>query len=171
MRDLKRYVDECVMELSDYGIDASKVAKRLNWRVSRAKQRYGECRFKNSIPYEINISRFMLDESVLKNDLYLKNTIIHELLHALAPKAGHKGEWKRLARQVNLGSNGKYNIQRCNSLSEMGIKETAIAKPKYTLKCKECGNEYYHMRRCRSVNHPELWRCGKCKGHLELIVS
>ena len=171
MRDLKKYVDECVKELNEYDIDASKVANQVKWKTSRAKSRYGQCRLHNGKPYEINISGFMLDENVLKDDICLKGTIIHELLHALAPKDGHKGKWKLLAREVNIKSNGKYNIKRCSSFDEMGIKKQNVLKPKYTLRCTSCGNEYYHMRRCVAVNHPELWRCGICEGKLELLTQ
>ena len=134
MRDLKQYVDECVNELKDYGIDASKVANCIDWKLSKATSRYGQCRLKHGRAYEINISSFMLDENILEDDVHLKGTIIHELLHALAPKSGHKGKWKLLAREVNIKSNGKYNIQRCNSLSEMGIKRKEFVNPKYILK-------------------------------------
>lgn len=170
MRDLKQYGIECIQELNSYGIDTSKLPKNIEWKVSRAKSRFGQCRYYNRNKCEINISKFMLDEDVLVDDHHLRDTIIHELLHALTPKCGHKGEWKRLARKVNVNSHGKYNIQRCGNYKEMGIDTDTLLdkrKIKYIVKCKQCGKEYQHIRRSKSVVHPEFFRCGKCKGPLE----
>ena len=169
MRDLKKYANECIAELESFGIDTSKIPADLDWKVSRAKQRYGQCKSRNGKAYEINISSFMLDENVLKDDIHLRDTIIHELLHALTPGDNHGPKWKRLANEVNVKSGGKYNIQRCSSDEAMGIKRTDHVKIRHILKCKGCGREYRYQRKSKAVKHPELYRCGFCKSDLEAI--
>ena len=58
MRDLKQYVDECVNELKDYGIDASKVANCIDWKLSKAKSRYGQ--YKLLDPYKNSNSKIQM---------------------------------------------------------------------------------------------------------------
>jgi predicted SprT family Zn-dependent metalloprotease len=170
MRDLRKYAAECIAELESFDIDTSSIPADLDWKVSRAKKRYGQCKSRNGVPFEINISSFMLDENVLKDDLHLRNTIIHELLHALTPGAHHGGEWKRLANKVNIKSGGKYHIARCSSDENMGIdmKEKPV-KIKYILRCTGCGIKQEYLKKSKVIQHPEWYRCSKCKSDFEVI--
>lgn len=169
MRNLNLYVKECIKEMENYGIDVSKLPD-IEWKVNtRAKKRFGQC-IKRNGKWEINISYFMLDENILKDDHHLKDTIIHEILHALTPSSGHKGTWRELARQINIRSKGKYDIKRCGSFKEMGITNREIIKPpkvKYILRC-DCGDRYY-ARSSKKVRHPGNWFCRRCQQTLRLI--
>ena len=171
MRDLNKYVAECIQELATYGIE---VPDGINYVVNtRSKRRYGQCKSINGKAYEINIGSFLLDESILKDDHGLRDTIIHEMLHACSPGSGHKGKWKQLANRVNIKSGGKYDIARTTSYEDMGINEVKIQRKinyKYVLVCDECGHKYKHQRRTKSVQHPERYRCGYCNGNLSLVT-
>lgn len=168
MRDLQQYIRECVEELKTYGIFINEIPEfKVN---TRAKSRFGQCKYRNGKAYEINISSFMLDESVLKDDIYLRATIIHELLHAITPGEHHTGEWKRLANKVNVRSGGKYAISRTSSYESMGIKKTSIQKIKYIVECTGCGLRWEHQRKSKSVKNPQNYVCGRCKGKLKVIT-
>ena len=162
MRDLIKYVNECIHELTEYGID---IPDDYSYVIDkRCVKRMGQCRYSKK---EIGISEFMLNENVLRDDHWLRDTIIHEMLHILAPMSGHKGKWKTLANQVNIKSGGKYNIKRCGDFDEMGIKR----KPKeikYVVECPDCGAKWTRIRKCKLVKHPEWFVCGKCKVNLRL---
>lgn len=167
MRDLQWYVNDCIRELEEYGIENAH--ELLKWRYvvnKRAILRFGQCRYGYK---EINISEFLLDEKITFDENQLRDTIIHEMLHALTPKSGHKGKWITLANKVNRASKGKYNIKRCGDYD--GIHEDELDKknkPKYIIKCKKCGTTWNHYRMCPSVKHPERFRCG-CGGDIKLV--
>ena len=167
MRDLKKYVNECLCEIKDYGINIKDLPTDLKFVVNtRAKHRFGQCKYRCGKAFEINISSFMLDENILEDDNHLKNTIIHEILHALTPGDGHKGQWKSLANKVNVSSGGKYHIERCGSWSDMGIDQTKVMSPnriKHIIMCPNCKHEWKYSRKTKAVKHPNLYQCGKCK--------
>lgn len=164
MRDLNKYAAECIKEIRNYGIDED----FSKWKFvvdGRCSNRMGQCRYSKK---EIGISKFMLDEKILKDDHWLKDTIIHELLHVAAPRSGHKGKWKALANQVNAKSGGKYNIRRCGDFDEMGIKRKP-KKIKYIVECPKCGYQWKYTRMCNTVKYAEYYRCGKDHTNLRLI--
>lgn len=172
MRDLNKYFNECITELTNMGISTWEVPDVDLTISKRAKRRYGQCKTRNGVAYEINISEFLLDESVTPDENALKNTIIHEILHALTPGEHHGGEWKHLANIVTQRSGGKYNIKRTTSYEEKGIDRQKVQRPvkiRYILECVKCGNQYKQQRKSKAVKYPERFRCGRCRGSLELI--
>lgn len=172
MRNLQKYYNECIIELTNMGISTWEVPDVDLTISKRAKKRFGQCRFYNGEAYEINISEFLLDENITPDEDALKNTIIHEILHALTPGEHHSGEWKRLANLVTRRSGGKYNVKRTTSYEEKGIDRQKVQRPvkiRYILECVKCRKQYKHQRKGKAVKHPEWFRCGKCRGNLELV--
>ena len=163
MRNLDKYAIECMRELDAIGIEYGNIIEvKTN---TRAKKRWGQCK---AIPggYSINISVILLDE---RNDEQgLKETIIHELLHSCKGCMNHGKNWKYLAEKVNKAYN--YNIKRCSSADDKGVQEET--RPisdnpvNYIIKCNQCGHIYTRIRMSRAVQHPELYRCGRCGGTL-----
>lgn len=176
MRDLQKYVNECINEMKTMGVELTNLPN-IKWAVSsRAKSRYGQCYFMGSKDKcIIDISTFLLDEDITPNEDSLKNTIIHELLHALFPYDGHKGKWKTMANYITRASDGKYVIKRCTSYQEKGIdinklynNDTCLV-PKYVIKCVNCGTTYARKRKTKIVKRPDLYKCGVCGGDLKVI--
>lgn len=103
------------------------------------------------------------------NDDIIKNTIIHELIHCLPKCTNHGAEFRKYAKIINekLG----YNITRTGNKKEdfkkSNVEYSEIEEYKYKIKCKECGQLYYRKR--LNKNFTKKYRCGKCKGKLELI--
>ena len=80
---------------------------------------------------------------------YIKEVIIHEMLHAIAPpKCKHNGQWKKMAEYVQR-KYPEYKITTCKSLTEFGKSREEIDKIfnyKYKVVCLECGNSNSQSR-------------------------
>ncbi len=121
MRDLNIYARICMFELDCLKI---KYAKNLTLKVNtRAKTRLGVCK-KSGDCYEIEIAAILLDERTPEE--YLKNTLMHELLHTCYGCMKHTGRWI----------------------------------------CPVCGTVYERYRKSALIQHPERYRCGRCKAKL-----
>ena len=120
----------------------------LKW--DNAKNRAGQCGIKRGIKY-ISLSKVVLP---LHTDKSIKDTILHEIAHALAGiHNGHNHVWKRVALQIGC------NAQRCydDSSFKQGAKEALIAQSKYTLTCPNCGKKRPAHRK-----HKRISACGEC---------
>lgn len=165
MRNLNDYAKKCMMELDDIEIEYGNI---IEFKVNtRARGRWGQCKAVSG-GYSIDVSAILLDE---RNDEQgLKNTIIHELLHSCKGCMNHGENWKQLAAKVNRVYD--YNIKRCSSADEKGIREETRIKNareiKYIVKCNECGYVYTRTKMSKLIQHPEHYRCGCCGGKLSV---
>lgn len=130
----------------------------------------GRCsRVKKIIQINYDYFRYSIDNDKLDT---LYNTIIHEMLHAVAESkqknCGHTGLWRTLAQKVSYKT--KYKIQR---LAETSEEEYMRHKAKHIVKCADCGKEYYYSRNCDTVRYVKskapFISCGHCDGTLTLI--
>lgn len=169
MRDLNIVARECMSELDRIGIEYGNVKKfEVN---TRAKSRWGRCR-KTGGYYIIEVNVDLLDE---RNDLNgLKETILHELLHSCKDCMNHGKEWKRLAAKVNHTYG--YNITRCSNAEEKGVsfhRTTTRKTPmeyKYAIKCNKCGQVVRRSKMSKTIQRPDLYRCGICGGGFTRIA-
>jgi len=117
--------------------------KELNsWTVvtNKRKAAFGVCNY--------SLRRIELSEILIPRctDESIKDTIIHEIAHALTEGHNHDKVWK--AKCIELGGNGK----RCGG--EDNYKDGAEGRnqlkaeiSKYTLTCPVCGEKYHRNRR------------------------
>jgi predicted SprT family Zn-dependent metalloprotease len=113
------------------------------WRVSfdRAKSRAGICRYSDRV---IGLSAPI---TRLHSEAEVRDTILHEVAHALAgPAAGHGPRWKAVARRI--GSSG----ERCVSSSSPRVHGAWVGvcpqghtadrhrRPDRVLLCRPCGS-------------------------------
>src|SRR5262245_412974 len=104
----------------------------------RAIYRFGSC---NRRKRQITLSRKL---TLLNDELQVKDTILHEIAHALAPVgAGHGKKWKSIARSLGCSD------QRCFG------SEVVTPKPRYTGICPTCATKITRHRRKRLS-------CGRC---------
>lgn len=156
MKDIQKIALECIDELRSIGIN---VRSDIKFEVNRrAKRRWGQCRWRGG-NVSISIAERLLADEV--SDFPVRNTMIHELLHALpdCKYDGHGSVWTRYAHEVNerLG----YNIKRCSNYDEYGI---ATSDEKYVFTCADCGQRIAYTRRSKFTEHYELYLCGICGG-------
>jgi predicted SprT family Zn-dependent metalloprotease len=104
----------------------------LGWRFQfdNAVRRFGVCKYKAKV---IGLSTKLVD---INNEERVKNTILHEIAHAIAGyKAGHGVEWKMVC--IRIGA----KPERCYS-----TENTNTPQLKYYAKCGACGETHQKAR-------------------------
>jgi predicted SprT family Zn-dependent metalloprotease len=98
--------------------------------LDRSKVRFGKCDYRRK---QISLSRCLTE---LNNEAEVRDTILHEIAHALAPRgAGHGPAWKSVA--IAIGCNG----QRCYG------SHIHRPMPKHKGTCPSCRHVIYRHRR------------------------
>jgi len=174
MKNLKNFVNECRNDIESLGIELGDIADvTVN---TRAKNRWGLCS-KRQGKYYISISSQLLEDSV--DDMSVKNTVAHELLHTIKDGMRHTGEWKSAANLLNDVYG--YNIKRCTSYEEKGIerpkdKTRKSMQPKHKLRCTYCGYTYLYRKTTNTVKdimygRNKYYYCAVCssRGSLEYV--
>ena len=98
--------------------------------------------------------------------IFLKDTLIHELLHTCEGCMDHGNIWRSYAEKMNRHYG--YKISRCASEEDMNeemLAETLKTK-KYVITCQDCNNKTYYVNNCKTVKNPHFYRC-KCGGKLK----
>lgn len=164
MKDLQELAFRCRAELASLQIPYGKVKI---WSINcRAKARWGLCKKLPDGTYEIEIAKALLQDDV--DDIAVKNTIIHELIHTCPGCFKHTGKWKQYADRVNRYL-PQYNIKAATSEIEKGVAiERKAPVYRYCLKCSSCGTEIKRQKKTAVIEHPEHYRC-KCGGKLTRI--
>lgn len=167
MKNLDKLYFECEKELRRINMDFSEYIRKVSVN-GRLRTTLGVCHYDYRTGwYTIEINPCLLADNV--NDMEIKDTIIHEMIHTCPNCMSHGYEWKRRADRVNrmLG----YHVSRCASvkgLLEAGVKD--MREPyKYALECVDCGKQFKYRRWCASLENPSRYRCGKCHGNLKTI--
>ena len=114
------------------------------WRFEfdNAKRRFGCCNYDSR---RITLSLYLTELNKIDE---VKNTILHEIAHALCPRQGHNSVWKRKA--IEIGCSG----DRCYSSDKV---ETM--KGNYVATCCNCDKTF---NRFRKPKHNQS--CGQCSG-------
>ena len=169
MTDIKK-LDMLVAEVAEEGKSIGiPISNRItDVKVNtRAKARLGSCRQikkplqKDSFIIEISHRLFEAEEKKIKE------VIAHELLHTCPGCMNHGKKWKLYAEEMNRAFG--YGITRTYTDEKIGITPLPTREEyKYTLVCNGCGTLIKRKRRCRLVENPELYRCGKCGGTMKL---
>ena len=96
----------------------------------------------------------------------IKDTILHEICHALPNGAGHGYQWKRYADVVNRKYG--YDIKRLAETDET-IKTEKLKTAKYMFVCESCGQIIIRQRESNFTKRYQLYHCGKCKGSFKKV--
>lgn len=125
-------------KLANYLMRLHKLVPNWSFRFDRSKVRFGMCNYAKK---EISLSRYLVE---LNHETEVRDTILHEIAHALAPRgAGHGPKWQRLA--LSIGCTGS----RCYG------DEVVRPSSKYEGTCPSCKRVIYRHRRT-------VIACGKC---------
>lgn len=127
-------------ELIDYGFDVYAIEKV---RFTTAVKVFGMCR-KNRRDETAIISISEICLHSLENTL--RDTILHELCHAMPNTTGHDKQWKQYVAKVNniYGTNIGRLVNREDSIAAKDYKDS---KYKYAVHCTKCGRtwKFYRM--------------------------
>ncbi len=95
------------------------------FRFDHARRRFGSCRPGEKV---ITLSRAL---TILNNEQQVRDTLLHEIAHALTPGEGHGATWKAMC--VRLGA----KPERCYTTAEV------VSPPRkpapLRLGCRACG--------------------------------
>ena len=160
MKDLKKLITQSLADVTQAGIPIGTVSR---WRVStRCRQQWGHCKAVGFGMFEITISAKLLGDDV--DDQFVKDTIVHELLHTIDGCMNHGKKWKYYAQLINQRCPG-YCIKSRTAATEKGI----AMEYRYMMRCIGCNAQIGRHRRSHFVDHPERYRCSKCGGKFERI--
>ena len=115
-----------------------KLPREWSFGFDRSKVRFGKCDYRHK---RISLSRYLVEANGVEA---VRETILHEIAHALAPRgAAHGPVWRAVAQSI--GCNGS----RCYG------NEVARPKPRFQGSCPGCGRIIHRHRRTAIA-------CGKC---------
>lgn len=140
------------------GIKVGKIS--LVWFSDESFGRFGSCRRLMNGYFAIEITDLGLHGDV-------KSTIVHELIHTVEGCFNHGPKFQEIARILSSA----YDIELGTwaSKQEMALSEEyRIAKAKYVIRCKKCGQLILRQRATRIVKLPMTYSCG-CGGDLVRI--
>lgn len=169
MKDLNRFYRECEEELTRINMDFSDKIVRVvvNGRLRTTLGVCNRSRMAGFFMFTIDINPALLADNV--DDMEVKDTIIHEMLHTCPDCFDHGYEWKRRADRVNrmLG----YHVSRTASRANLEAANVKVKREefKYALECIECGSQYKYKRWGKALEMPSRYRCGKCHGDLKTV--
>jgi predicted SprT family Zn-dependent metalloprotease len=114
------------------------VPRAWSFDFDRSRIRFGKCDYRRK---RISLSTYLV---TLNDEHDVRDTILHEIAHALAPRgAGHGPAWRSIA--LAIGCSGS----RCYG------SEVQRPKPKFRGTCHSCGRVIHRHRR-------SLLACGHC---------
>lgn len=120
---------------------------------TRPKSRYGQCR-KKYFCTEIGLSQFFLKQGTYEQ---CKQTLLHEIGHALDPNSGHGRTWKEACAKVGL-----HNPKRCSN-------HRIYSPSKYSMKCDNCGRTWPIHR--KTDNEHSCSVCGHGRWNSQFLLK
>lgn len=117
------------------------------FRFDHARRRFGSCRYGERA---ITLSRPL---TLLNNQEQVRDTILHEIAHALTPGDGHGAKWK--AKCIEIGA----NPARC--YDDDTVRSPARRPARYRFGCRTC-NWWVERRRLTRNRYV----CARCRGKL-----
>ncbi len=159
MKDFKKLQEICLNEVRAVGIEPGKIS---SWIInSRAKRRWGLCKKNPDGTFSIQIAKQLLEDDRV-DEVAVKTTMIHEILHTTKGGMKHTGNWKMYATIMNKKYG--YNIKRTTSGEEKGLENhvSHLRPDKYLFVCRYCGQKIYRKQDCKFSRYYKNYGCGKC---------
>lgn len=174
--ELDRLIKEVKFDMEVVGVPFNEECPiELNNKLSRA---LGRCKYKRDwngymYAYVIEINE-MYFKSAEENEL--KSTICHELIHScdkcVNTQCHHKGLWKIYASRMEVNYPNKYLIKRTTYSKQYNeaLRKKKENSYKYEVYCPKCGATWRRKSKCKLVQHPNYYSCGRCNTDLKVRV-
>lgn len=136
------------MNLTDIGVFAIEQLelhglKGWQFEFDNAKRRLGCCKYRKKT---ISVSLPLIESGNVSDEM-IKNTILHEIAHALVgPSHGHNKVWRRKALEIGCDGDRYAKVNRLFN---------------YISKCPNCNTEYTRLRLSNKVRHACTSCCNK----------
>ena len=124
-----------------------KLLPKWSFKFDRSKVSFGKCYYAKK---QISLSQYLVE---LNEEDEVRDTILHEIAHALTPGDGHGPLWKAMC--VRIGA----NPARCYDAET--VRSPARPAPKYRLGCQACD---WWVDRRKLTRHRYI--CRRCRGKL-----
>ncbi|MCY2955019.1 MAG: SprT-like domain-containing protein [Planctomycetota bacterium] len=120
-----------------------------DWRFmfDRAKRRFGCCHYRQKL---ITLSQPL---TLLNGENEVRDTLLHEIAHALTPRDGHGRRWQAQCVQIGAKPATRY--------SEQAVVSPARAEAKYLHGCRAC--DWWVKRRRLTAR---VYVCARCRARL-----
>lgn len=118
------------------------IEKGWKFEFDNAKKRFGICKYRPKI---IGLSKILVTLNEIDK---VKNTILHEIAHALTPNHGHDSIWKAKAKEIGCDGERCYKGETTNT-----------PQSKYIAICPNCKHTHKKHKRPR---YDIRQSCGRC---------
>ena len=107
----------------------------LEWtfKFDQAKRRFGSCRYHTKT---ITLSKHLTQLNAASQ---VRETLLHEIAHALTPGTGHGEAWREKCEQLGIAPHRCYRAEQVEQ-----------PPPRYLLVCDRCGLQQPRYRRSRT---------------------
>ena len=132
----------------------------LPFSFHRMKTALGTCYFSGGMPTAIKLSEYWVPHL---SEAEVRDTILHEIAHAMTPRDHHGAAWRAAARRIGA------NPSRTADTVPMEVqRKVRKIHSNYRAECSRCDNVHFFNRMTKKWrNHNYV--CGKCRS--TLIVS
>jgi predicted SprT family Zn-dependent metalloprotease len=126
------------------------LAEEWTFKFDHARRRFGSCRYRAKL---ITLSRPL---TFLNDEPQVRDTILHEIAHALTPGDGHGAKWKR--KCVEIGANPK------RTYDDVEVVSPPRREAPMQIGCAKCGwwaDRHRRTRRkliCKTCRKPVSFR-------------
>jgi len=110
------------------------------FKFDYAKRRFGACNYTKKT---ISLSKHLVK---INSEAEVKDTILHEIAHALCPKDGHGKKWQAKCREIGAKPERLYTAEQVKGIAA-----------NYILYCPNCGFQHKRFRRSR-----KRYYCASC---------
>lgn len=164
-KEIEEIIKECKQEIESCGFTLPYIKYENRTNITHM---LGTC-YKRGDNYRIELSIPHIIKYLERGERdKIKDTVLHEMCHALPNGMNHKGQWKVYTSVLNRKYG--YNLKRCADNDEV-ITELVQQKTKYTIVCQNCKEIYYYSRKPKCMNNLSNCSCGKCKTKGSLILK
>lgn len=127
-----------------------------SFQFDRAKRRAGCCKRSRM---QLTLSSYYISHH--NDEADIKDTILHEIAHALAgPHHGHDEHWKSICRNIGARPIRCYDGERI-----------VMPKGRWHAKCKSCGKEWNYHRKPKYDGRMWCKKCGSINGLLSFTLN
>lgn len=148
--------------VESFGIE---IPEFISYDIVKSDRKWGDWSLKDGCHY-IRVAKRLLDTG---NDHAIKETLIHEILHACYPHEGHRKGWKRAAKLISDSTD--YRISRLSSEDDKGIQEDEI-NWMFKIECTNCGTRWFYTKpkNVRAIVRGRCM-CSKCKSKKFKVIN